>query len=86
MSATPGKVVVDGVSTIHGEKVFVLKFLQARRPGWVGKPFYARFDPQAFWLDDLKPAFGEDEFFFEEELREIEAGMHPSYCGNNVKV
>jgi KamA family protein len=85
MSATPGKVVVEGVSTIHGEKVFVLKFLQGRRPGWVGKPFYARYDPQAFWLDDLRPAFGEKEFFFEEELREIEAGMHPSYCGSKVK-
>jgi hypothetical protein len=79
-------VVVDGVSTIKGEKVFVLKFLQGRRPGWVGKPFCAKFDPQAFWLDDLRPAFGEKEFFFEEELREIEERMHPSYCGNKVRM
>ena len=50
---------------IGGEKLFALQFLQARKPDWVRKPFYARFDPQATWLDHLKPAFGEEKFFFE---------------------
>jgi KamA family protein len=67
MSAFPGKVVIDGIVTIAGEKVFALQFLQARNPDWVRKPFYAKFDPQATWLDDLKPAFGEKKFFFEAE-------------------
>jgi len=71
MSATPGKVLVDGVATIHGERVFVLKFLQARDPEWVGKPFFAKYDEQATWFDDLEPAFGEREFFFEEDLRRL---------------
>jgi hypothetical protein len=71
MSATPGKVLVDGVATIHGEKVFVLKFLQARDPEWVGRPFFAKFDPRASWIDELRPAFGEHEFFYEPGLREI---------------
>jgi KamA family protein len=71
MSATPGKVLIDGISEIHGEKVFVLKFLQARDPDWVGRPFYARYDPRATWLDDLRPAFGEKEFFFAEPLDQI---------------
>ena len=52
---------------VHGEKVFALQFLQARNPDWVRRPFYAKFDPHATWLDDLKPAFGQDKFFFEEE-------------------
>jgi KamA family protein len=65
MSAFPGKVVIDGIVTIAGEKVFALQFLQARNPDWVRKPFYAKFDPEATWLDDLKPAFGEQKFFFE---------------------
>ncbi len=69
MSATPGKVLVDGRATIKGEDVFVLKFLQARDSSWVGKPFFARYDPQATWLDELRPAFGEREFFFEEGYR-----------------
>lgn len=65
MSATPGKVVIDGTATIRGEKVFVLKFLQAREPEWVGRPFFAKFDPTATWLDELSPASGEREFFYE---------------------
>jgi KamA family protein len=67
MSAFPGKVVIDGVATIAGEKVFALQFLQARNPDWVRKPFYAKFDPNATWMDDLVPAFGKERFFFEEE-------------------
>jgi L-lysine 2,3-aminomutase len=65
MSASPGKVEVQGVAEIHGEKVFVLRFIQARDPEWVQRPFFARFDEQATWLDQLKPAFGEERFFFQ---------------------
>jgi KamA family protein len=71
MSATPGKVLVDGVAEVRGEKVFVLKFLQAREPAWVNKPFFAVYDPRATWLDDLVPAFGGSEFFFERSMAEI---------------
>jgi L-lysine 2,3-aminomutase len=69
MSAFPGKVCVEGVAHIHGEKVFVLNFLQCRDPDWVHRPFFAKFDPEACWLDDLEPAF-EEQFFFEEKHRE----------------
>jgi KamA family protein len=44
MSAFPGKVVIDGVAQIGGEKVFALQFLQARNADWVRKPFYAKYD------------------------------------------
>jgi KamA family protein len=57
MSATPGKVVVDGVADINGTKVFVLRMLQSRDPSLVGQPFFARFDPEARWLTDLEPMF-----------------------------
>ena len=70
MSAFPGKVVVDGIVELAGEKVFALQFLQARNPDWVRRPFYAKFDPAATWLDDLKPAFGQKKFFFEEDCTE----------------
>jgi len=72
MSATPGKVKICGVSAVHGEKVFVLTFEQARDPYWVGRPFFAKFDARATWLDQLKPAFGEREFFFASGMRAIE--------------
>ena len=71
MSALPGKVQILGVSEVGGEKVFVLRFLQGRNPDWVGRPFFAAYDPEACWLDDLRPAFGESEFFYEAELREM---------------
>jgi KamA family protein len=70
MSATPGKVQVDGVVTVMGEKVLSLQFLQGRNPEWVQRPFFAKYDENAIWLDDLKPAF-EEKFFFEDELNII---------------
>lgn len=68
MSCTPGKVQILGVSEIKGEKVFVLRMLQGRNPDWVARPFFAAYNKLAIWMDDLKPAFGEEKFFFEEEL------------------
>ncbi|QQR43532.1 lysine 2,3-aminomutase [Myxococcus xanthus] len=66
MSATPGKVCVDGVAEIAGEKVFVLHFIQARDPELVGRPFFAKYDEKASWLFDLKPAMGATHFPWEE--------------------
>lgn len=68
MSCTPGKVQVLGVSEIKGEKVFVLRMLQSRNPDWVARPFFAKYNPDAIWIDELKPAFDVDKFFFEDEL------------------
>lgn len=65
MSATPGKVCVDGVAEIAGEKVFVLHMIQARDAELVGKPFFAAYDENATWLSDLKPALGATSFPFE---------------------
>ena len=67
MSAGPGKVEIQGTAEIAGEKVFVLRFIQARNPEWVQRPFFAQFDCTATWLDDLKPAFQQEKFFFENE-------------------
>jgi KamA family protein len=71
MSCTPGKVRVSGITEINGEKVFVLEFIQGRNSEWVNRPFFAKYDPLAVWMDDLKPAFGKKEFFFSEELAEM---------------
>jgi len=68
MSATPGKVHVLGVSEINGQKVITLQLLQGRESKWVGIPFFAKYDENAIWLDDLEPAFGE-KFFFDDEFK-----------------
>lgn len=67
MSAAPGKVEIQGITEIQGEKVFVLRFIQGRNPEWVQKPFFAKFDSKATWLHHLEPAFGEKQFFFEKQ-------------------
>ena len=72
MSATPGKVHVMGTTTINNEKLIVLRFLQGRNPAWVETPFFAKYDENAIWLDDLKPAFT-DKFFFEDEMAKIQS-------------
>jgi KamA family protein len=72
MSAFPGKVVIDGIVNINGEKLFALQFLQARNPDWVRKPFFAEFDPTATWLDHLVPAFGKKKFFFESDAHDAD--------------
>ncbi|MFW6276419.1 MAG: lysine 2,3-aminomutase, partial [Bacteroidota bacterium] len=46
-------------------------FIQGRNPDWVHRPFFAKFDKEAIWIDDLIPAFGEENFFFEDELEQI---------------
>lgn len=71
MSCTPGKVRICGITEIQGEKVFVLEFIQGRNSQWAIRPFFAKYDPKALWMDDLQPAFGKEEFFFETELAEM---------------
>ena len=70
MSTMPGKVLVDGITQVAGEKVFVLKFLQGRNPKWANRIFFAKYDSKATWLSDLQPAFGEERFFFEAAVEE----------------
>ncbi len=67
MSTGPGKIQILGVAEVKNEKVFVLRFLQGRNANWVDIPFFARYDPHATWFDQLQPAFGEKNFFFEQD-------------------
>ena len=68
MSAHPGKIKIIGSAIINDEEVLVLSFIQGRNADWVKHPFFAEYDEDATWLDDLKPAFGKKRFFFETEL------------------
>lgn len=64
MSCHPGKIEIQGTARVGGERVFVLRFIQAREPGWVQQPFFAKHDANITWFDQLEPAFGEESFFF----------------------
>jgi len=58
MSATPGKVAVDGITEINGERVFILHFIQARDSSLVNRPFFAKYSETAAWLNQLEPVPG----------------------------
>ena len=67
MSAFPGKVHILGVTNLGDQRVFALQYLQSRNPELVRRPFFARFDPQATWFDQLNPAGAEDAQFFTDQ-------------------
>jgi KamA family protein len=54
MSATAGKVLVDGIVDEPTGRFFQLRMLQARDPGLVGRPFRAKFSATASWVDELE--------------------------------
>ncbi len=81
MSTHPGKIAIEGITQINGEKVFVLTFLQARNQNWCKRPFFAQFDYTATWIDQLRPAF-KDHFFFDEELSALDGEIEAESIRN----
>lgn len=73
MSTGPGKIEIQGAARIKGEQVLVLRFIQGRNPAWVQQPFFAACDPAATWFDQLRPASGEEKFFFADEYAAMRA-------------
>lgn len=71
MSCLPGKVQILGVADVKDEKVMTFRMIQGRNPDWAARPFFAKYDEDAIWYTDLKPAFDEDKFFFTDELNEL---------------
>jgi hypothetical protein len=59
-----------GVTRVGGRRAIALRMLQGRNPDWTMRPFFAEYDAETTWLSDLRPAFGELRFFFEDELEE----------------
>jgi len=64
MSTQNGKVLIDGVVDLNGEKAFSLQFIQSRNPEWVRQPFFAKFKAEATWFDQLEPFYESDRKFF----------------------
>ena len=62
---------IVGFKSVNNEKVIVLRFIQGRNPDWVDIPFFAKYDENAIWLDDLEP-ISDEKFFFEEGMMEFQ--------------
>lgn len=60
-----GKIVLDGIVNIHGSDVFVFKVFRAREPSLIGTHFFAQYDDKAIWLNQLTPALGSPEWYFD---------------------
>ncbi len=58
MSSTPGKIAIDGVLGAGSSRVFGARFLQARNPMLVGRPFQFHYSATAVWADELNPVPG----------------------------
>ena len=67
MSAHQGKIKIDGLPEINGKKYIAMSFIQGRSSDWVNRPFFSEYDEDACWFNELKPAFGDKKFFFEDE-------------------
>ena len=67
MSMKHGKIHVIGITNIGDQKRFVLEYIQAREPSLIRTPFFARFNPEATWFNDLEPAQESDRTFFNGE-------------------
>jgi L-lysine 2,3-aminomutase len=65
MSTATGKIVVEDIVSLQGEKVFALRFVNSRNKLFSNRLFFATYDPEAAWLCDLSPAFEAEAFFFD---------------------
>jgi L-lysine 2,3-aminomutase len=71
MTSSAGKTSILGTVEVNGEKLFALKFNEARNMEWMDKVFLAKFDEKENTVEKLIPYEG-DKHFFEDELTEIE--------------
>jgi len=74
MTSSAGKISIMGTTEINGETAFALQFTEGRNMQWMDKVFLAKYDTQQNTVDLLTPFEGED-FFFRQELHQIEAEL-----------
>ncbi len=74
MTTSAGKISLLGTVDLGGQKAFALQFSEARNMAWMDQVFLAKYDERESRINLLQP-WDTTEFFFEEELREIEAAL-----------
>ena len=71
MTSSAGKTSLMGTTEINGEKVFVLKFNEARNMEWMDQTYFAEYNEEENTIEKLKP-YKSSKYFYEDELVEIE--------------
>jgi len=88
MTTSAGKISILGTAMVAGERLFALKFTQARNMAWLDRVFLARYDARQNNVDLLEP-HGGGAFFFREELADIErvlsTALAPARAGHEAR-
>ena len=84
MTSSAGKTSLLGTTEINGEKVFALKFNEARNMEWMDSVYFAEYDEQENTIEKLKP-FETDKYFYEDELELIENQLEEALKRETVK-
>ena len=74
MTSSAGKTSLLGTTEINGEKVFALKFNEARKMQWMDHVYFAEFDEKENTIEKLRP-YKADKYFYEDELVRIESRL-----------
>jgi L-lysine 2,3-aminomutase len=77
MTSSGGKISMLGTVEINGEKLFALKFNEARNMEWMDKVYLAKYDENQNTIANLLP-YGGNKHFYEDELAEIEQKLDHS--------
>ncbi len=85
MTSSAGKTSLLGTTEINGEKVFVLKFNEARDMKWIDEVYFGKFDEKQNVIEKLEP-FGTDKYFYEDELEVIENELEEVLKKRKLKV
>jgi L-lysine 2,3-aminomutase len=78
MTSSAGKTSLIGTADLNGEKVFALKFNEARNMEWMDKVFLAKYDEKENTIEKLQPFEG-TRHFYEDELAEIEQKLEDAF-------
>ncbi len=84
MTSSAGKTSLMGTTEINGEKVFVLKFNEARNMEWIDRVYFAEYDEEENTIEKLKP-YKADKYFYEDELEEIEGRLEEALLKESIK-
>jgi len=74
MTSSSGKISLLGTAFINGEKVYALKFNEARNMDWMDRVYFAKYDENENTIEKLKP-FDSEKHFYEDELIQIESKL-----------
>lgn len=84
MTSSAGKTSLLGTTEINGEKVFALKFNEARNMKWMDSVYFAEYDEQENTIENLKPYMA-DKYFYEDELAVIESQLEEALKREKLK-